>query len=37
MLYRRRIGFVFQQGGLFHHMTARQNITVPLVHVHGFT
>ena len=37
MLYRCRIGFVFQQGGLFHHMTARQNITVPLVHVHGFT
>jgi len=37
MLYRRRIGFVFQQGGLFRHMTARQNITAPLVHVHGFT
>ncbi len=37
MDYRRRIGFVFQQGGLFHHMTARQNITVPLVRVHGLT
>jgi len=35
MTYRRRIGFVFQQGGLFRHMTARQNITVPLVRVHG--
>ncbi|MGI6094539.1 MAG: amino acid ABC transporter ATP-binding protein [Lachnospiraceae bacterium] len=35
--YRRQIGFVFQQGGLFKHMTAMQNITVPLVKVHGFT
>lgn len=35
MAYRRRIGFVFQQGGLFRHMTARQNITEPLVRVHG--
>lgn len=35
MAYRRHIGFVFQQGGLFRHMTARQNITVPLVRVHG--
>jgi polar amino acid transport system ATP-binding protein len=37
MAYRRHIGFVFQQGGLFRHMTARQNITVPLVRVHGFS
>ncbi len=37
MAYRRRIGFVFQQGGLFRHMTARQNITVPLVRVHGLS
>mgnify|MGYP001197141735 CR=1 FL=1 len=37
MLYRRHIGYVFQQGGLFRHMTARQNITVPLVRVHGLT
>ncbi len=35
MAYRRHIGFVFQQGGLFRHMTARQNITVPLVRAHG--
>lgn len=37
MSYRRGIGFVFQQGGLFRHMTARQNITVPLVRVHGLS
>ena len=35
--HRRSIGFVFQQGGLFKHMTAEQNITVPLIKVHGFT
>jgi len=33
--HRREIGFVFQRGGLFHHMTALENITVPLVQVHG--
>lgn len=33
--YRRNIGFVFQQGGLFRHMTALDNIAVPLIHVHG--
>lgn len=33
--YRRKIGFVFQQGGLFRHMTALENIAVPLVCVHG--
>lgn len=37
MAYRRRIGYVFQQGGLFSHMTARQNITVPLVRAHGLS
>jgi len=37
MAYRRSIGYVFQAGGLFRHMTARQNITAPLVHVHGFS
>jgi polar amino acid transport system ATP-binding protein len=37
MPYRRHIGFVFQQGGLFRHMTARENITVPLVRVHGLS
>lgn len=35
--YRRRIGFVFQQGGLFRHMTALDNIAVPLVCVHGIS
>lgn len=35
--YRREIGFVFQQGGLFHHMTGRDNIILPLVAVHGFS
>lgn len=37
LTHRRRIGFVFQQGGLFKHMTAMQNITVPLIKVHGLT
>ena len=35
--YRRKLGFVFQQGGLFQHMNARSNITVPLEKVHGFS
>lgn len=35
--YRRGIGFVFQQGGLFRHMTALDNIAVPLVRVHGLS
>ncbi len=35
--YRREIGFVFQQGGLFHHMTGRENIIRPLVSVHGYS
>ena len=35
--YRREIGFVFQRGGLFHHMTGRENIVRPLVVVHGFS
>lgn len=34
--YRKKIGFVFQQGGLFRHMSARDNIAVPLEQVHGF-
>lgn len=33
--YRKRIGFVFQDGGLFHHMSALQNIALPLETVHG--
>lgn len=35
--HRRRIGFVFQSRGLFDHLTSVQNITLPLVHVHGMT
>lgn len=34
-LYRKEIGFVFQQGGLFQHLTALENITLPLTLVHG--
>ena len=33
--YRRRNGFLFQQFNLFPHLTARQNITLPLEKVHG--
>lgn len=32
--YRKEIGFVFQHGGLFPHMTALENIMIPLIHVH---
>ncbi len=35
--YRRKIGFVFQAKGLFNHLTARQNVILPLVNVHGYT
>lgn len=35
--YRKKIGFVFQQGGLFRHMSARDNIAVPLEQVHGYS
>lgn len=35
--YRKDIGFVFQHGGLFRHMTVFQNIAVPLAEVHGYT
>ena len=35
--YRKRIGFVFQHGGLFSHISAKENITLPLVKVHGLT
>ncbi len=33
--YRRQIGFVFQQEGLLKHLTAIENITLPLIKVHG--
>ena len=35
--YRKNIGFVFQQGGLFLHLSAIDNITLPLTKVHGLT
>lgn len=35
--YRRRLGFVFQQGSLFRHLSARENIMLPLTAVHGWT
>lgn len=34
--YRRKIGFVFQQGGLFNHLNAIDNIMLPLIKVHDF-
>lgn len=34
--HRRSIGFVFQSRGLFHHLTGLQNITMPLIQVHGY-
>jgi polar amino acid transport system ATP-binding protein len=33
--YRARLGFVFQLGGLFHHLSAHENIALPLRVVHG--
>ncbi|MDY0189950.1 MAG: amino acid ABC transporter ATP-binding protein [Desulfuromonas sp.] len=35
--YRKKIGMVFQAYNLFPHLTALQNITLPLVKVHGYT
>ncbi len=32
--YRKKVGFVFQQSGLFSHLSALENITLPLVQVH---
>lgn len=37
LAHRRSIGFVFQSNGLFHHLTGRQNITMPLIKVHGYS
>lgn len=37
LLYRRQLGFVFQQNGLLKHLTAIDNITMPLIKVHGYT
>jgi polar amino acid transport system ATP-binding protein len=33
--YRRTIGFVFQSRGLFEHLTALENVTLPLIHAFG--
>lgn len=33
--YRMRLGFVFQDGALFHHLSALDNIALPLQLVHG--
>ena len=35
--YRRSIGFVFQSRGLFEHLTAAQNVTLPLIHTFGLS
>ena len=35
--FRKKLGYVFQQGGLFRHMNALDNIAVPLIKVHGYT
>ena len=35
--YRQRLGFVFHQGGLFRHLSAIENIALPLEKVHGYT
>jgi polar amino acid transport system ATP-binding protein len=36
-IYRRTIGIVFQAYNLFPHLTARENVALPLVHVHGLS
>jgi polar amino acid transport system ATP-binding protein len=35
--YRAQLGFVFQHSGLFHHLSAHENIALPLRTVHGHT
>lgn len=35
--YRAELGFVFQQGGLFQHLSAQENIAIPLKAVHGMS
>ncbi len=35
LAHRRNLGFVFQAKGLFNHLTGIQNITLPLINVHG--
>ncbi len=36
LAYRRQLGFVFQQNGLLKHLSAIENITMPLIKVHGY-
>ena len=35
--YRKQIGFVFQSNGLFPHLSALKNITLPLIHTFGMS
>lgn len=35
LAYRRTLGFVFQSRGLFEHLTALENVTLPLIHASG--
>ena len=37
LAYRRKVGTVFQAYNLFPHLSALDNLTLPLVHVHGLT
>lgn len=34
-IYRRNIGFVFQSRGLFEHLTAKENVILPLIYTFG--
>lgn len=36
-IYRKQLGFVFQNNGLFPHLSALKNITLPLVEVHDYS
>ncbi len=35
--FRKNIGYVFQNSGLFSHLSAKENIMLPLIKVHGYT
>ena len=37
LAYRRKVGTVFQAYNLFPHLSALDNLTLPLIHVHGLT
>ncbi len=36
-IYRREIGFVFQANGLFEHLTAAENVMLPLIHTYNIS